>query len=101
MNQKSLLNAFVTFPFSYAAPEMLSGKKYMGTGISTILSYTGHLTTSAEVDIWSLGIIFYCLLIGTLPFDDDDENVMREKIIAGEYEIPEWVNSGEASFDGR
>ncbi|KAJ1306190.1 hypothetical protein OPQ81_010899 [Rhizoctonia solani] len=61
----------------YAAPEMLAGKKYMGT----------------EVDIWSLGIIMYCLLVGALPFDDDDEDVMRDKIIKGEFEIPDWLNS--------
>ncbi|KAG9091449.1 hypothetical protein FRC06_000559 [Ceratobasidium sp. 370] len=45
----------------YAAPEMLSGKKYLGA-------------------------------VGTLPFDDDDENIMRDKIIAGQYEIPDWLN---------
>ncbi|KAH7334897.1 hypothetical protein B0J17DRAFT_671974 [Rhizoctonia solani] len=61
----------------YAAPEMLAGKRYMGT----------------EVDIWSLGIIMYCLLVGALPFDDDDDDVMRDKIIQGEFEIPDWLNS--------
>ncbi|KAF8740473.1 Pkinase protein, partial [Rhizoctonia solani] len=60
----------------YAAPEMLAGKRYMGS----------------EVDIWSLGIIMYCLLVGTLPFDDDDEDVMRDKIIQGDFEIPDWLN---------
>ncbi|CAE6351781.1 unnamed protein product [Rhizoctonia solani] len=61
----------------YAAPEMLAGSRYMGT----------------EVDIWSLGIIMYCLLVGTLPFDDDDEDIMRSKIIKGEFEIPDWLNT--------
>ncbi|KAF8756595.1 Pkinase protein [Rhizoctonia solani] len=60
----------------YAAPEMLAGKRYTGS----------------EVDIWSLGIIMYCLLVGTLPFDDDDEDVMRDKIIQGDFEIPDWLN---------
>ncbi|KAL5504915.1 hypothetical protein ACEPAH_7578 [Sanghuangporus vaninii] len=61
----------------YAAPEMLLGKKYLGP----------------EVDIWSMGIILYCLLTGTLPFDDDDESIMREKIIIGEFDNPDWLSA--------
>ncbi|WWD18712.1 hypothetical protein CI109_103166 [Kwoniella shandongensis] len=60
----------------YASPEMLAGRKYLGV----------------ETDIWSLGIILYILLCGGLPFDDDDERVMKDLIAKGEYEEPEWLS---------
>lgn len=41
-----------------------------------------------------MGVILYCLLTGTLPFDDDDETIMKEKVIKGEFEDPEWLSRG-------
>ncbi|WVQ84983.1 hypothetical protein IAT38_007147 [Cryptococcus sp. DSM 104549] len=60
----------------YASPEMLACRKYLGV----------------ETDIWSLGIILYILLCGGLPFDDDDERVMKDLIRKGEYEEPDWLS---------
>lgn len=66
----------------YASPEMLAGKKYLGV----------------ETDLWSMGIILYILLCGGLPFDDDDERVMKDLILSGTYDEPEWLSERRLFF---
>lgn len=56
----------------YAAPEMLAGKPYYG-----LMS-----------DIWSCGVVLFCMICGHLPFDDQNIKKLYKKITDGDYKIP-------------
>lgn len=58
---------------NYIAPEILDGK-------------TGH---SYEVDIWSLGVICYTLIIGKPPFETQDVKTTYKRIKMNAYTFPE------------
>ena len=60
----------------YVPPEMIKEERYDGS-----LS-----------DIWSAGIILYYMLCGNLPFFDDDNQILYEKILSGKYATPEHLS---------
>jgi hypothetical protein len=37
-------------------------------------------------------------MTGTLPFDDEDDFAMRDKVIQGAFEDPEWLSDGRYHF---
>ncbi|KAJ3324965.1 serine/threonine-protein kinase KIN2 [Boothiomyces sp. JEL0866] len=61
----------------FAAPELLSARKYVGP----------------EVDIWSLGVILYVLTCGKVPFDDSNLPELHSKIKAGIFDLPNHLSS--------
>lgn len=60
---------------NYIAPEILEGKH-------------GH---SYEVDIWSLGVILFTLLVGKPPFETSSVKTTYRRIKANAYAFPEHI----------
>lgn len=59
----------------YACPEVIRGEKYDGR----------------KADVWSCGVILYALLVGALPFDDENLRNLLEKVKRGHFSIPVFI----------
>jgi len=59
----------------YACPEVVRGIRYDGR----------------KADTWSCGVILYALVVGCLPFDDDNLRVLLEKVKRGVFSMPAFV----------
>jgi serine/threonine protein kinase len=64
----------------YASPEIVSGIPYYGP----------------EVDCWSLGVLLYTLVFGSMPFQGGDYNRLVRNITSGEFIQPR-ESSGKTS----
>jgi serine/threonine protein kinase len=60
---------------AYAAPEMVMGSAY---------------TQSA--DVWSAGILLYSIVVGYLPFDDENVQTLLRQIVYSEVEYPRHLS---------
>jgi len=60
----------------YASPEILLGRKYLGPGI----------------DVWSLGIIMFCLIVGHQPWDGSSASELLRCMKEDGLQIPEDIS---------
>ncbi|XP_069874479.1 sperm motility kinase 4A-like [Dipodomys merriami] len=56
---------------AYWPPEMITQQKYQGP----------------KVDVWSLGILLYFMVMGDVPFDDRSWLVLKQQVLAGRFQI--------------
>ena len=66
---------------AYAPPEMIKGEKY-----------------TKAADIWSLGILFYAMVAGKLPFDDVSVQNLLKKICVDEVSYPSYFSKSFIDF---
>lgn len=55
----------------YAAPELIKGLEYVGQ----------------KADIWSAGVVLFCLVCGHLPFEDQNTQSLYQKILSTDYQF--------------
>ena len=64
---------------NYIAPEVIQGSK----------ETRGH---SFEVDVWSMGVILFTVLVGKPPYEAKDVKATYKRIIANEYSFPDDIS---------
>ena len=64
--------------FSYASPEILNKTPY-----------------NFKTDIWSLGVIFYLIIVGVHPFGENEKDLkeIHHNILTAKYKIPDNIDN--------
>lgn len=60
----------------YMAPEVIAGK------IKRL---------EPSIDVWAMGVILYSMLCGCFPFDGNNNKVIMDKILDGNYALPKDI----------
>lgn len=76
MKQDNFLNTSCGSPH-YASPEIINGGAYDGK----------------QTDVWSMGVILFALVTGSLPFDSDNISVLLAAVTKGRYQVPSYVDA--------
>ena len=84
MRNNSILKTSCGSPH-YASPEIIEG----------------HTYDAKVTDVWSIGVILYALITGSLPFDHDNIPTLLSMVTKGVYQTPAHVPSDVAHLISR
>ena len=84
MKNNSILKTSCGSPH-YASPEIIEG----------------HTYDAKVTDVWSIGVILYALITGSLPFDHDNIPTLLSMVTKGVYQTPAHVPSDVAHLISR
>lgn len=68
---------------AYLAPEIILETGYKGFG----------------ADVWSLGVLLFCILTGNMPFKASTKESLHKMILKGEFQFPEDCNISPEAID--
>lgn len=75
--QNDLMMSTLCGTYYYTPPEVIEEKPYDGR----------------KCDIWSLGVVMFCMASGQLPWEQGSEQAMRERMLEGKIIDVPYVNS--------
>ncbi|KAF8525923.1 kinase-like protein [Hysterangium stoloniferum] len=78
-------------------PDISFEEKSLSTNVAT---FTPQPITK-QIDIWALGVTFYCLLFGKVPWEGHSEFVMFKAICTEDFKIPETMARDRIPTGGR
>jgi len=75
---------------AYASPEQLTG--YSPDSV------TGRHHICPATDVWSMGVMYFEMVSGSLPFGAEDIHSLIRQVMASQYQVPDHVEADDAAL---